>query len=67
MTADLGLLRALYANGPSLAEQGVKLAAQLAELSARPTRDGCDAMVRELAEATTAVHRLRAILQGGAN
>ena len=65
MTADLHLLRALYrpATLPDLAD---RLASQLRELSARPTRDGCDLMVRELAEASTAVRQLRTSLEQGA-
>lgn len=59
MSADLRLLRALYLP-QSL---GDRLAGQLRELSARPTRDGCDRMIRELAEASTAVAQLRASLE----
>lgn len=63
MTADLGLLRCLY-RAETFAERGDRLAAQLSELSARPNVDRCDVMIRELAEATTAVHRLRSQLRG---
>jgi hypothetical protein len=55
-------MRSLYGE-PTLAELGDKLTAQLRELSARPTLDGCDLMVRELAEASTAVARLRMKLE----
>lgn len=61
MSGPCANLRALY--GPTLADMGERLAAQLAELHARPTADGCDRMVRELAEAATAVRRLRASLR----
>lgn len=63
MTPDLQLLRRLY-KPDDLTDLGEKLAAQLAELSSRPSLDRCDAMVRELAEATTTVHRLRSQLRG---
>lgn len=62
MTADLRLLRQLYLP-QSLGDMGERLAGQLRELSARPTRDGCDRMIRELAEASTAVAQLRASLE----
>ncbi len=64
MTADLRLLRQLYLPA-SLSDMGERLAGQLRELSARPTRDGCDLMVRELAEASTAVAQLRTSLDLG--
>ncbi|KGM54176.1 hypothetical protein N799_09850 [Lysobacter arseniciresistens ZS79] len=63
MSTDRTRRQALY-SPETLADMGEKLAAQLAELSARPCVDKCDAMVRELAEATTAVHRLRSALRG---
>lgn len=65
MTADLKLLRQLYA-GPNLADMGEALAAKFAELSARPRADACDYLLRDLAEATTAVARLRDALMRSA-
>jgi hypothetical protein len=59
---SIELMRSLYGE-QTLADMGDKLSAQLSELSARPTRDGCDRMVRELAEASTAVARLRMKLE----
>lgn len=64
MTTDLALLRQLY-RGPTLADAGARLAAQLGELSARQSVDGCDQMVRSLAEASTAVTRMRSDLIRG--
>lgn len=54
-------LWALY--GVSLGRAGESLASKLDELAKRPTADGCDQMIRELAEVTTAVRRLRAALR----
>lgn len=64
MTADLALLRQLY-RGPTLVDEGARLAAQFGELSARPSVDGCHQMVRSLADASTAVTRLRSDLMRG--
>lgn len=62
MTADLKLLRQLYA-GPNLADMGEALAAKFAELSARPRADACDHLLRDMTDATNAVARLRDALQ----
>ena len=55
----------LVYRGSDLAKTGQKLGERLAELHARPSVPFCDVMVRELAEAMRAVHRLRRELQGG--
>ena len=57
-------LRNLY-QGPNLAEKATRLNASLAKLHARPSVPHCDEAVRELADVSTAVHRLRGELQGG--
>lgn len=64
MTADLDLLRQLY-RGQTMTETGERLAAQLAELSVRPSADGCDQLTRSLAEASTAVSQMRTRLLHG--
>lgn len=64
MTADLDLLRQLY-RGPSIAETSERLAAQLAELSARPTADGCDHVIRSLSDASAAVSHMQTQLLSG--
>ena len=48
-----------------LADAGAMLAGQLGELSARPSVDGCDLMVRALAEVATTVRQLRTELERG--
>lgn len=48
-----------------LASDGQRLAGQLGELASRPSRDGCDQMIRNLAEASTAVAHLRTQLERG--
>lgn len=55
--------RADFTTKEPLAEIGERLAAQFAELSARPTRDGCDHVLRSLTEASTAVARMRTRLE----
>ena len=59
---SIGRLEDLYRE-PTLAELGDRLAAQLAELSARPTRDGCDHVLMSLVQANTAVARMRTRLE----
>jgi len=58
------LTRQLYP-APNLAEKAKRLGTSLAELHACPSVPRCDEAVRELADVSTAVHRLRSELQGG--
>lgn len=58
------VLRELY-TGHTLREVGERIAAQMSELEARPSVDGCDQMVRSLHDASTGVARLRAGLVRG--
>lgn len=59
---SIGRLEDLYRE-PTLADLGDRLAAQLTELSARPTRDGCDHMLMSLTQARTAVAQVRTRLE----
>lgn len=47
------------ARQPTLGELGEGLAGKFAELGRRPCADKCDYLLRDLAEASTAVKRLR--------
>lgn len=55
--------RADFTTKEPIAEIGERLTAQFAELSARPSRDGCDHVLRSLTEASTAVARMRTRLE----
>lgn len=51
---------------PEMADLGRRLAAQFAELAERPLADKCDYLLRNLADARTAVTRLRTRLEKSA-
>lgn len=50
---------------PNLAELGEVLAGQFAELGSRPCADKCDLLIRNLADAQTAIAQMRSRLLRG--